>query len=260
VPGKAVLLDGSQEDGNTGERIRAALTAQPQAQGWDVEHIVLREKKIGPCAGDFFCWVRSPGVCNVDDDNRDIAEALVASDLMVYLTPVRFGGYSSALKSMVDHQVQNVSPSQLYLLPERGSAIVLLSNASGYEQVSQVHKMATGVLTLLYDKPSPGPVSLPIGTRLQYWALLLTPFLLIAGIVLVWRNRERGGTWLIILTVILNLAVVFVLFRLALNRITLPSMLVFHPELGYALIAIATIGIGWSVFYTAMSLRARRSK
>ena len=150
--------------------------------------------------------------------------------------------------------------SQLYLLPERGSAIVLLSNASGYEQESQVHKMATGVLMMLYDKPSPGPVSLPFGTRFQYWALLLTPFLLIAGIVLVWRNRERGGIWLIILTAILNLAVVFAMFRLALNRITLPSMLVFHPELGYALIAIATIGIGWSVVYTAMSLRTRRSR
>jgi multimeric flavodoxin WrbA len=107
---KAILLDGSQENGNTGERVRAALMAQLQAQGWDVEHIVLREKKIGPCAGDFFCWVRSPGVCNVDDDNRAIAELLVPSDLMVYLTPVTFGGYSSALKRMVDHQIQNVSP------------------------------------------------------------------------------------------------------------------------------------------------------
>ncbi|HSR30121.1 MAG TPA: NAD(P)H-dependent oxidoreductase [Anaerolineae bacterium] len=107
---KAILLDGSQETGGTGKRVRAALTAQLQAQGWDSEHIVLREKKIGPCAGDFFCWIRSPGVCNVNDDNRAIAAAIVASDLMVYLTPVTFGGYSSALKSMVDHQIQNISP------------------------------------------------------------------------------------------------------------------------------------------------------
>jgi multimeric flavodoxin WrbA len=75
-----------------------------------VEHIVLREKKIGNCAGDFFCWIRTPGVCNVNDDNRAIATAIVASDLMVYLTPVTFGGYSSALKRMVDHQIQNVTP------------------------------------------------------------------------------------------------------------------------------------------------------
>jgi len=107
---KAILLDGSKANDNTAERVRAPLVAQLEAQGWDVEHTMLCDKKIGNCAGDFFCWVRTPGVCIIDDDNRAIAEALVASDLIVYLTPVTFGGYSSVLKSMVDHQVQNVSP------------------------------------------------------------------------------------------------------------------------------------------------------
>jgi len=109
-PMKAILLDGSQANDNTGERVRAALAAELQARGWDVELIVLREKKIGNCAGDFFCWIRTPGECNVADDNRAIAEAMVASDLIVYLTPVTFGGYSSTLKRMVDHQIQLVSP------------------------------------------------------------------------------------------------------------------------------------------------------
>jgi multimeric flavodoxin WrbA len=46
----------------------------------------------------------------VNDDNRQIAAAVVNSDLMVYLSPVTFGGYSSTLKGMVDHLIQNVSP------------------------------------------------------------------------------------------------------------------------------------------------------
>jgi len=107
---KAILLDGSKPDESTGKRIRAALTVQLQAQGWDVEHFALCESKIGNCAGDFFCFIRTPGVCNVNDDNRAIAEALVNSDLMVYLTPVTFGGFSPTLKTMVDHQIQNISP------------------------------------------------------------------------------------------------------------------------------------------------------
>jgi multimeric flavodoxin WrbA len=107
---KAILFDGSQGNDSAGERVREALTAQLRAQGWDVKHIVLREKKIGPCAGDFFCFIRTPGVCNINDDNRAIAEALVNSDLVVYLTPVTFGGYSPTLKCMVDHQIQNISP------------------------------------------------------------------------------------------------------------------------------------------------------
>lgn len=107
---KAILLDGSNAGDITGERVRTTLMAQFQARGWDVEHIALREQKIGNCAGDFFCWVRTPGICNVNDDNRTISEALVNGDLMVYLTPVTFGGYSAILKGMVDHQIQNVSP------------------------------------------------------------------------------------------------------------------------------------------------------
>ena len=107
---KAILLDGSSQGDPTSERIRGALSAQLEARDWDVEHVLLREQEIGNCAGDFFCWMRTPGICNVDDDNRAIAEGIVASDLLVYLTPVTFGGYSATLKRMVDHQIQNIAP------------------------------------------------------------------------------------------------------------------------------------------------------
>lgn len=107
---KAILLNGSNANDNTGERVCAALTTQLQARGWEMEKFTLCERKIGNCAGDFFCFIRTPGVCNVNDDNRMIAEALVNCDLMVYLTPVRFGGFSSTIKLMVDHQIQNISP------------------------------------------------------------------------------------------------------------------------------------------------------
>ncbi len=107
---KAILLNGSVENDRTGERVRRNLLAEFEARGWDVEHFALCEQKIGNCAGDFFCWIRTPGICNVNDDNRLIAEKLANCDLVVYLTPVTFGGYSATLKRMVDHQIQNVSP------------------------------------------------------------------------------------------------------------------------------------------------------
>jgi multimeric flavodoxin WrbA len=49
-------------------------------------------------------------MCNVADENRNIASEIINSDLMVYLTPVTFGGYSYQLKKIVDHQIQNVEP------------------------------------------------------------------------------------------------------------------------------------------------------
>lgn len=108
---KVIVLDGAQANDQTGQRVRAALLQELHGRGWQVEEYVLREQKIGACAGDFFCWIRTPGVCNVNDDNRIIAEAMVGKDLMIYLTPITFGGYSSTLKRMVDHQIQNISPN-----------------------------------------------------------------------------------------------------------------------------------------------------
>jgi multimeric flavodoxin WrbA len=107
---KALVLDGSRVDDAAAPRVCGATEEALRAGGWDVEVVTLRDKRIGNCAGDFYCWIRSPGVCNVNDDNRAVAAAIVSSDLLVYLSPVTFGGYSSVLKGMVDHQIQILSP------------------------------------------------------------------------------------------------------------------------------------------------------
>jgi NAD(P)H-dependent FMN reductase len=49
-------------------------------------------------------------LCNIDDDNRRIARSVTGCDLLIYLTPITFGGYSSLLKRMVDHLTQNNLP------------------------------------------------------------------------------------------------------------------------------------------------------
>jgi multimeric flavodoxin WrbA len=103
---KTLILDGSRVNDPQAIRIKESLTKRIP----ETETIVLREQKIGNCAGDFFCWVRKPGMCNTNDDNRLIAAKIIQSDLVIYLTPVTFGGYSSELKRMVDHQIQNILP------------------------------------------------------------------------------------------------------------------------------------------------------
>jgi multimeric flavodoxin WrbA len=103
---KTLIFDGSNAGDALAEKISAAL--QQRLPG--AETVVLHQQSIGNCAGDFFCWVRSPGMCNTADDNRRLAAKVMQSDLLVYLTPVTFGGYASPLKRMVDHQIQNILP------------------------------------------------------------------------------------------------------------------------------------------------------
>jgi len=116
---KAVVLDGSRtEDGtlNLPEMIGAAV----ERCGYVVEIIPLRDEKIGSCTGCFGCWLRTPGMCLIDDDGRKVAGKIIRSNLTVFVTPVTFGGYSSELKKAVDRMA---CPSLLPFLVNMGGEV-----------------------------------------------------------------------------------------------------------------------------------------
>jgi CubicO group peptidase (beta-lactamase class C family) len=151
--------------------------------------------------------------------------------------------------------------SFVLLMPDRESGFALLANATGYEQMSKVEQVAAGVFSMLNGKPAAPISSLPLGPRFFYWAIPVTLLLQIIGIVLAWRNRQRIRGWGVLLTAVLNLGAILLLFGLSrLIPFPIDSMLVYFPEIGYGLIAVVVLGIGWSVIYTVMYLRIRRSK
>jgi hypothetical protein len=49
-------------------------------------------------------------LCRIDDTGRSVAASLINSDLVVYLTPVTFGGYSSELKKALDRSICLILP------------------------------------------------------------------------------------------------------------------------------------------------------
>jgi len=148
------------------------------------------------------------------------------------------------------------------LMPDRGSGFVLLANASGFVQIRQVDEIAGGVFSLLNGK-APAPVSLPINVRFLYWAVMLTPLLMILGIAYSWRYWRNKGVGHILLVVLLYGGVAL-LWLIVVPQVTESSIWtgnrISHPELAYAVLASAVLGIGWSVIFTVMNLRARRSK
>ena len=107
---KALLLDGSLSEDLTAARVYPALEKRLAAQGWEIEHIALRERKIGPCMGDFFCWIRTPGTCMLKDDNREIAAKAAHCDMLIFAGPMTFGGHAPLVKRMADHLPQNALP------------------------------------------------------------------------------------------------------------------------------------------------------
>lgn len=107
---KALIINGARE-GETTLNVPNDLILQTLSDhGYKVNSILIRELNIEGCVGCFGCWLKTPGVCVIDDGGNSITEAIIQSDLVVYLTPVVFGGPSSELKKVMDRIIPLILP------------------------------------------------------------------------------------------------------------------------------------------------------
>ncbi len=73
-----------------------------EGSGWKTETIHLNSMNINPCVGCFRCWHTTPGICSGvrQDDAENILRTVIQSQLLVFLTPLTYGGYSSEIKKI----------------------------------------------------------------------------------------------------------------------------------------------------------------
>jgi len=99
---KALILDGSDYGDEILTVAHNIIKDKLESNGLLSRSIVLRSSNISPCMGCFDCWLKTPGTCVINDSARNITNIAVESDIWFFLTPMRFGGYSSNLKKAVD--------------------------------------------------------------------------------------------------------------------------------------------------------------
>lgn len=107
---KALLLDGCREGDYLAMEAVLEMTAALAGRADDVEVVKLRELAISACTGCFGCWTRTPGECVLQDDAATVLRSYLGSDVVAYVTPVTFGGYSSQLKMMLDRCIPLLDP------------------------------------------------------------------------------------------------------------------------------------------------------
>lgn len=92
------ILDGFADQDRTGTYVGTLLRHRlDQAGKWHA-YFKLSTMKLTACRSCGACGFKSPGKCVVADDHHELMRAAAASSVLVYLSPVRFGGYSSPLK------------------------------------------------------------------------------------------------------------------------------------------------------------------
>ena len=107
---KVVLLDGRGAGDDDLSPVLETLLDELHNHGVTVQTFPLKDIKMGSCIGCFGCWIKTPGICVEPDAGRDIAQAIVQSDVTILFTPVTFGGYSSEIKKIQDRWLPLVLP------------------------------------------------------------------------------------------------------------------------------------------------------
>ena len=107
---KVLILNGELSGAQSLDRVQDLLFQELKSRDWDGEALQLNRLDVHYCTGCFGCWVQTPGVCVIPDASQEIAKTFIQSDLVIFLTPVTFGGYSSELKKALDRIICLVSP------------------------------------------------------------------------------------------------------------------------------------------------------
>lgn len=71
----------------------------------DIRYIDLSSLKINNCVGCFGCWTKTPGKCVIRDDATKVYPLIAESDEVMYISRIRYGGYDSVMKTMLERAI-----------------------------------------------------------------------------------------------------------------------------------------------------------
>jgi len=96
------LLGSAKKTGNTAT-ILSWIEDELKGMGHQVEHIYLNDKTIKGCLGCGKCKEKTDQVgCVHHDDATTILDELVASDAVIFASPIYFWGFTAQLKGLMD--------------------------------------------------------------------------------------------------------------------------------------------------------------
>ena len=70
-----------------------------------IQYIDLSTRKISNCIGCFGCWTKTPGRCVLRDDAVQIYPIIARSDTVLYISRIRYGGYDTLMKNMLERAI-----------------------------------------------------------------------------------------------------------------------------------------------------------
>ena len=75
---------------------------------------VAADGKYAPCQGCFGCWTKHPAECFMKDRLQQICRIIGQADELVIVTKNLYGGYSTAVKNVLDRSIGTSTPFSTY--------------------------------------------------------------------------------------------------------------------------------------------------
>jgi multimeric flavodoxin WrbA len=107
---KIVVLNGAGNEDDYLANLFSLLKNILDHENDDVKYYHLKDIPLAHCDGCYGCWIETPGICVKTDEQSEIIQNIIRSDITILFTPVTFGGYSSTLKIIVDRFIPLVLP------------------------------------------------------------------------------------------------------------------------------------------------------
>jgi multimeric flavodoxin WrbA len=88
---KVLILNGHPDDNSEFEDYLKKLQNTLSKKNIVTEQLQIRNMKIGSCVGCWDCWVKTPGLCRIKDDQDMVLEKAINSDLVIFASPMIMG-------------------------------------------------------------------------------------------------------------------------------------------------------------------------
>ena len=78
------------------------------------DRALAADGKYAPCQGCFRCWTKHPAECFMKDKLRQVCRLIGRADELVIVTKNLYGGYSAAVKNVLDRSIGTSTPFSTY--------------------------------------------------------------------------------------------------------------------------------------------------
>ncbi|MCX6646150.1 MAG: flavodoxin family protein [bacterium] len=123
--------------------------------GGEVEVLYTKKLNVKHCLADYTCWIKTPGVCVLDDDINSIVLPKVRdADILVLATPLYVDGMSGPMKCLVDRFIPLGQPYMKmvdghcrhgFLGERHGELKIVLVSACGFWELDNFDSLVAHV-------------------------------------------------------------------------------------------------------------------